>query len=106
FATRLAASVTFSGVLEDPKLNRIEFVVRSLFSPYMAESTWEGSTDPAVHALPLDAAILSKSKLVSNDSTLVPGKLRLTIVATPCSGLPFTLYAIPFSDSCLINCSL
>src|SRR5699024_12301524 len=85
-----AASSISSIVLCDPKLKRTEFFVRSSLLPYIAVSTWEGSIEPAVHALPLEAAIPSKSKFVSKDSTFVPGKLTLTVDGIIESRYPFT----------------
>src|SRR5699024_11785397 len=90
FTTRLAASCTFSVVLAMPKLKRIELVVRGFSLPNIDVNTCEGSTDPAVQALPLDAAIPAKSKLVSSASTFVPGKLILKIEATVDSCSPLS----------------
>src|SRR5699024_11975130 len=88
--TLLAASYTFSVVLAMPKLKRIELVVRGFSLPNIDVNTCEGSTDPAVQALPLDAAIPAKSKLVSSASTFVPGKLILKIEATVDSCSPLS----------------
>ena len=56
----------------------------------MASSTWLGSSDPLVQALPEEAQMPAASKSSSKLSPSMPSKQKFTLLGRRCTGSPFS----------------